>query len=85
MARRERLSERIVTLPAPELGAVKVRLRKPGSEETYATAATVRRDDQAGDVFYAWRATTGIAGTHERYTGAVLAAARHIEETEVSL
>lgn len=76
-----KLSDRIVTTSGATLGATVVSVKKPGSELTYATTGTVRRVTQAGETFYAW--LVGDAhGTNEKYIGAVLVAAQHIERQE---
>lgn len=76
-----KLSDRIVTSAGEVLGLVTVRVKRPGSELTYPTTGTVRRVSQNGETFYAWR--VGDAhGTNEKYVGAVLVAAQHIERAE---
>lgn len=76
-----RLSDRTVTSTGETLGMVTVRVKRPGSEETYPTTGTVQRTSQSGETFYAW--TVGEAkGTNEKYIGAVLVAAQHIERAE---
>ena len=77
-----KLSERTVTKAIQPLGTVEVRVKKPGSELTYATVGTVMRVTQAGETFYAWRVGSFYRGTHEKYTGAVLVTAQHIERQE---
>jgi len=74
--------DRTVTTTGETLGAVTVRVKRPGSEATYATTGTVKRTSQAGEIFYAWETTTGDRGTNARYIGAVETAAQHIERAE---
>lgn len=76
-----KLSDRTVTAAGEILGQVVVQVKKPGSELTYATTGTVQRATQAGETFYAWRVGEDH-GTNEKYTGAVLVAAQHIERQE---
>ncbi len=76
-----KLSERIVTA-GNQAGAVEVRVKVPGSEDTYPTAGTVQRVTQAGETFYAWHVGSLFRGTNAKYIGAVLVAAKHIERAE---
>lgn len=79
---RVKLSQRIVTVPdARTPGVVTVRVKAPGSELTRPTTGTVERTTQAGETFYAWKVGDDH-GTNERFIGAVLVAAQHIERQE---
>lgn len=79
-----KLSQRIVTSAGEVLGLVTVRVKRPASEETYATTGTVHRTYQNGETFYAWRVGDDH-GTNAKFIGAVLVAGQHIERAEKRL
>jgi hypothetical protein len=74
----EKLTDRIVTTPQGD-GVVKVEVRYHGREETKPNYGNVTRVTQAGETFHAYSVASGQNGTTEKFTAAVLAAARVID------